>query len=280
MFIVYLNMMDISFDIKSPFEFIIHDPIKPFLAKQVIDADVKVVFQPVDQLPEPNGGRWIEDRYFCGNCSFIRNFYNLPPYAMVAYDKDAIICHYLREFEHYVHSTGSLLNLVGMEAIFLQQKGFMLHASVAVLNGKAVLFTAPCGVGKSTQANLWEKVMGADILNGDRAGVRRTDGAWSAYGIPFAGTSGIYRNASAPIAAVVALAQGPENHVSKLRPVTAMAKILPEISCRRWDNGFMNEILDLVQDFLFSVPVYFLECRPDADAVHTLHNVLSKEGLL
>lgn len=35
---------------------------------------------------------------------------------------------------------------------------FQLHASVIRVNGHGILFSAPSGTGKSTQADLWENM--------------------------------------------------------------------------------------------------------------------------
>ncbi len=69
----------------------------------------------------------------------------------------------------------------------------------------AVLFTAPSGTGKSTQAELWRKHRGASIINGDCTLIAEDDGVFTAFGFPFSGTSGIFENRKAPIAAVVYL---------------------------------------------------------------------------
>ena len=98
--------------------------------------------------------------------------------------------------------------------------------------------------------------------------------------MPFAGTSGIYRNESVPIAAIVTLAQGPENVIRRLRPMEAVRKLLPECSCRRWDSNFMNAMLDLLLQLVQEIPVYLLECRPDEGAVNLLHDTLVKDGWL
>ena len=48
--------------------------------------------------------------------------------------------------------------------------------------GKAIAFSGPSGVGKSTQAEIWKQCFQADILNGDRALLRKADQGWKAYG--------------------------------------------------------------------------------------------------
>ena len=45
----------------------------------------------------------------------------------------------------------------------------VLHSSyVLTQSGAAVLFSGPSGIGKSTQAALWQQYAGADVINGDR----------------------------------------------------------------------------------------------------------------
>ena len=56
-------------------------------------------------------------------------------------------------------------------ADFLVSRGaLMLHGSTIAVDGRAYLFTAPCGTGKSTHTRLWREVFGdrALMVNDDK----------------------------------------------------------------------------------------------------------------
>jgi hypothetical protein len=80
---------------------------------------------------------------------------------------------------------------IGIAESLLFLDSLLMHASYIDADGEAILFTAPCGTGKSTQAELWRKFAGATVINGDKAGVSFVDGRLCACGVPFCGTSGI-----------------------------------------------------------------------------------------
>ena len=130
--------------------------------------------------------------------------------------------------------------------------------------------TAPSGTGKSTQAELWSENQKAEIINGDRAILRKKDGIWKAYGLPYAGSSDIFRNESAPIAAVVILRQAHYNDVQHLRPAEAFRWIYSETIIRSWDEAFQEKVADLITDLVLHVPVLMLNCLPDEGAVSRL----------
>ena len=60
--------------------------------------------------------------------------------------------------------------------------GIMIHSSAVVMDGKAYLFTAPCGTGKSTHIALWKKAFGdsVHVVNGDKPIVREINGEFLA----------------------------------------------------------------------------------------------------
>ena len=285
MYEYFFQFADIHIRIAAPFQIHVSVESVPFLSHGAGEAYIVLSFVPVDSLPTISlDGNWIEDRYY--RCVsglheiFLRSFPGADPYARLVYGDGFIQCEYLPDFESKFAETCDILNLIGLEKILLDHSGFLLHSSLIRYHNKAILFSAPCGVGKSTQADLWNRFRSAEILNGDRAGVRFSNNFWCAYGMPFAGTSGIYQNASAPIAAVVTLDQGPENQIHRLRPMEAIRRLLLECSCRRWDSEFMNRMLDLLLKFVSLVPVYHLVCRPDEDAVNLLYDTLLKDGFL
>lgn len=157
-------------------------------------------------------------------------------------------------------------HLMGLETVLLNRNAFLLHSSVVMLEGKAVLFSGPSGAGKSTQARLWQEHLGAELLNGDRCVImQRPDGFYGG-GSPLAGSSNIYRPEQAPIAGIFLLEKGPENRVQRLG-FTALAPLLSQTLINSWDTDFMDKLTTLYQQLLSTVPIYRLTCRPDADAV-------------
>lgn len=59
-------------------------------------------------------------------------------------------------------------SLFALERRMLQKDSFILHSAYIRHRGRAILFSAPSGTGKSTQASLWAQYAGAEIINGDR----------------------------------------------------------------------------------------------------------------
>ena len=170
--------------------------------------------------------------------------------------------------------TSGIFNRIGFENLLLQHTGLLLHASLIEFAHQGIAFTGPSGVGKSTQANLWQRCFGAKIINGDRAALRKTEAGWVAYGSPYAGTSGIYCNENVPLRAIVVLKQSKENKLHRLSGVQGFSYIWPELSARRQDADFVAEATRLCAQLLGDIPVYLLECLPDENAATVL-----KEGL-
>ena len=161
-----------------------------------------------------------------------------------------------------------------METLLLQHRGLLLHASLVKYGQNAIIFAGPSGVGKSTQAELWRKSFGAEVLNGDRAAVRKENHGWNAYGSPYAGTSEIYKNDFAPLKAIILLQQAKENRFVRLSDGEAFRYIYPEISIHHWQKEFVAKATDICLKMLNETPVYLLECRPDESAAS-----LVKKGL-
>lgn len=165
------------------------------------------------------------------------------------------------------------VHLIGPEMLLLQHDAFLLHSSVVSYRGQAVLFSGPSGAGKSTQASLWERHLGARILNGDRCVIRRTEEGFFGGGSPWAGTSGIYRDEQAPIAGIFLVRQAPENRVQRLG-ISAFGPLFSQTLINSWNREFMERITELYQQLLSQVPVYALYCRADADAVRVAERAI------
>lgn len=176
------------------------------------------------------------------------------------------------EAEHEIFVRTNIWNYLAFEDVLINHQAFILHSSFISWQNNGILFTAPSGTGKSTQADLWKKYEDADIYNGDRTIIRKIDGKYYGFGSPYAGSSGIYRNESAPIKAIVVIEQGPDNVIRRLHGREAFLPLFRETLMNTWNKEYMEKMTDLLMDAACQIPVYHLSCRPDQDAVNTVKN--------
>ncbi len=165
---------------------------------------------------------------------------------------------------------GYMWSSVSLSQLLLPFKILLLHASYIGYKGEGILFSADCGVGKSTQAELWRKYMGAEVINGDKAGVAVEPDGVCVYGLPFCGTSGICKNKSLPLKAIVLLGQATENKITRLNGVQAIQSLLGNIYLDFKAPGETQQCIDTIIELLCTTPVYRLDCTPDERAVETL----------
>lgn len=249
------------------------------------ETDALVVFQQADLLPEISDHVWYEgDRIYLKTDKKEYVYYcpgpNKQPYACTVWDCDTkknilITCYYLQGNEFRFGYSRMISDHIGMEKLFIKKDVLMIHAAFIRWNEKGILFTAPSGTGKSTQADLWKKYEQADILNGDRAAVRKANNRWQAYGLPYAGSSGIYRNEHALLAAVIVLRQAKQNRIRRLNALEIVQNVYPELTIHRWDPDFVEQALTLLTELSNEVPFYLLECRPDQEAVELVKHQLT-----
>lgn len=169
-------------------------------------------------------------------------------------------------------------HLISGERFLIRHNAFLLHSSFVEMNGKAVLFSGPSGAGKSTMADLWQTHLGAQVLNGDRAIIQKSDQGFTAAGSIWAGSSNIYCQNTLPIAGIFLLSQSPENRVERLG-FDAFVPLFSQTILNSWDREFMDRMATLYDQLLDQVPIYRLYCRPDRDAVElAYHTLFGKES--
>lgn len=156
----------------------------------------------------------------------------------------------------------------------LTKKTVLMHSSFIDIGGSAVLFSAPCGTGKSTQAELWRALRGAEVINGDKAGVYLENGKAFAGGVPFCGTSQICKNRDLPLKAIVLLSQGKENAAKRLTGIEALQGVTGNIYLDLLAPKEKQMCIDFVIELLSAVPVISLQCTPDERAVEELEKIL------
>lgn len=181
------------------------------------------------------------------------------------------------EIHEYITSR-LILDVMEAEHLVVCNHGFLLHASYINWNGNGILFTAPSGTGKSTQAELWEKFRGAEVINGDRAAVMCEENGIYVHGIPFAGSSGIYKNKVTPLKAIVYLSQAPATKISRLSGIKAFRHIWEGCCVNNWNREDLSLCMQSVMNVIDEIPIFYLACTPDENAVTILEQVLESRG--
>lgn len=143
--------------------------------------------------------------------------------------------------------------------------GFLLHGSAIEYHGKAVVFSAPSGTGKSTHAAYWCDNLGASIINDDKPALRVMNGIFHACGTPFSGKHDRSRPVNIPLAAIVFLQQSNVNSVSALSTADAVALLLSQ-TLRPQHTADVESLLALLDRLLLSVPLYTAGVRNEAAA--------------
>jgi hypothetical protein len=239
---------DVTFEVESPFELADKNNCSEFLSEDETDYLIRVI--PTDSDDE------------------IR--------AQVKREGN-VISRFIKKKYADAQNIASIFASSDAALLFPKHDAFILHASYIIIGGKAILFTAPSGTGKSTQARFWKDERGAEIVNGDRVLVTRRNGAFYANGIYACGTSGISHNRTAPIEAVVLLEQGEENEINKIPSRKLFLRILCECTYDIKDLEQYVKITELVSDMINSLPTLCYRCKKSPEAVEALEKILWKK---
>ena len=160
------------------------------------------------------------------------------------------------------------------EAGMTLRGGMALHAALVEKDGYGVVFLGPSGMGKSTQAKLWVEHQGADFINGDRPGLRRIDGRWIGFGMPWDGKDGLKRQKQVPIRALISLEQATENSIRRLTKQEAMIVLLNQVMMPMWDDAAMAQLTPLMGQLASEVPFYHLKNLPNREATELTRAVI------
>ena len=157
--------------------------------------------------------------------------------------------------------------------------GLMLHASAVVVDGRAYLFTAPSGTGKSTHTELWLKQFGsrAYILNDDKPALRLEDGTWYAYGTPWSGKNDISRNERIPLAGIAALERGENNEIEPFKGKEAVIAIMRQVN-RPGATDSRIKLMQITDKLITQVPIWKLRCNMDPQAAVVAYEAMSGKG--
>lgn len=215
--------------------------------------------------------------------SFGRTFKQAEPYRCDFESADIVITsdwqnlmmqqpHLSKDDCEYISTGGSFYRQL------IEHDGMLLHASAVVVDGRAYLFSAPSGTGKSTHTGLWLKMFGdrAVMLNDDKPALRLKDGVWYAYGTPWSGKYDINANMGVPLAGIAMIEQNAKNEIDPYTGAKAVLNIL-EQTTRPAGKELREKMMDLVVSLMSEVPVWKLRCNMDPEAAIVSYEAMSGE---
>ena len=159
----------------------------------------------------------------------------------------------------------------------LDFNGFMLHSSAVVLDGKAYLFSAPSGTGKSTHTELWTKYFkGKDvyIINDDKPALRlMDDGKFYVFGTPWSGKTDKNENARVPLQGICFIERSEENRIRKISNLEAVNKLMWQ-TIRPLDTQSLDKLLSLFDKLIEQTDMYLMGCSISNEAVELAYNTM------
>ena len=197
----------------------------------------------------------------------------------LAFEQEALRLEALEEGMKFRRFTDPFLDRAAIQRKFadflFDHDTLLFHGSTVAVDGRAYLFTAACGTGKSTHTRLWRQVFGdrAVMVNDDKPFLRLTENGVLACGAPWSGKHGLDSNITVPLAGICILERGSENIIHPIAPEEARPRLLHEAHC---PDGLESRFRELVARLAEHVPLWRMECTKDPQAAIVAFEAMSK----
>ena len=165
----------------------------------------------------------------------------------------------------------------GVAEFLFDRDVLMTHGSTVAVDGKAYLFTARCGTGKSTHTRLWRQVFGsrAVMVNDDKPFLQLTDSGVLACGSPWSGKHGLDSNIILPLQGICILDRGTENRIEPISAEEALPMLLHQSYCPL-EPEKRSRFRELVEKLAEKVPLWHMYCNMDPQAAEASHRAMSQ----
>ena len=152
----------------------------------------------------------------------------------------------------------------------------MFHGSTVSVDGKAYLFTAPCGTGKSTHTRLWRELFGqrAIMVNDDKPFLQITSSGVLAYGSPWSGKHGLASNVCVPLKGICSLRRGAVNVIGPAEPKNVIALLYRQAHIPS-DGDMASKVFSLVDTLVQTVPLWVMSCNKEPEAAKVAYRAMS-----
>lgn len=160
----------------------------------------------------------------------------------------------------------------------VQMNVLLVHSAAIAVDGKAYLFTAPSGTGKTTHIKLWQEKFGekAVIINGDKPLISINPDEIRVWGTPWAGKEQWSTNTSAEVAGICYIHRGEKNEIKTVPANEALTWLYAQ-TYRPTSAEGMQQTLQLLMQFAARVPAWKLKCNMSLEAADVSYAAMRGE---
>ena len=158
-----------------------------------------------------------------------------------------------------------------------RENEILCHGAAIAVRGKAYIFFAPSGTGKTTHIKLWAQEFADEfqIINDDKPIIRlEENGDITVRSSILVGKENLKDDSlELPLAGVCLLKRGESNSITKVEARQHLAEIFNQVY--RPDNAMaMGRTLELIDGIFNRVDMYEMFCTVDAQAAHVAYEAM------
>lgn len=163
-------------------------------------------------------------------------------------------------------------------AQLLKTNIILFHGSAIAVDGKAYLFTAKSGTGKSTHTRLWREQFGtrAVMVNDDKPLLQLMEDQVLVHGTPWTGKHNLGTNCAVPLKAICEIKRAETNQIKEVSGREIYSILLQQVY-RPGNPEEMMQTMRYVDALMERVRFYQLRCNMEPEAALVSYNGMQGE---
>lgn len=154
---------------------------------------------------------------------------------------------------------------------------YAIHSASLCYQGKAWLFSASAGTGKSTHTNMWKELYDVELLNGDLNLLAIEDGRPVVHGIPWCGTSEIFTKKTVPLGGIMLLKRDAVDTIEELSPDKQALLVMQRFISPVWTAVQFKSSVAYAKKLAGKILVCRLHCTKNNSAAATSKSRIDRE---
>ena len=156
---------------------------------------------------------------------------------------------------------------------------YAIHSVSIDYRGRAWLFSASSGSGKSTHANLWKELYQTTTINGDLNLLAFSNGCPVIHGIPWCGTSEIFDKRTYPLGGIILLKQSETDTIAELSPGRKTLLVMQRFISPAWTEQQLKANLQFAQRLSRQILICQLQCTKNTSAAELMKSWIDQNDM-